>query len=152
MGPSDGVPPDGTSSQHSLMMQITLERFAYSPWGTFGRLYLPEFRCYTVERPWLGNKPRESCIPEGAYGLRRSRFNRGGYTAYEVLDVPDRSLIKIHIGNTMDDVIGCIAPGKHLGWVAQKWAVTSSRLAFRDFMRAMENAEHGSIIISFSKP
>lgn len=81
--------------------------------------------------------------------MHLGRFNRGGYPAYEIEDIPGRSLIKIHVGNTIDDVIGCIAPGRHLGWVAQKWAVTSSRLAFRDFMRAMAGAEHGSIIVSF---
>ena len=121
--------------------RILLERFAYTPMGAFGRLMFPEFQCFTVERPWLDNKARESCIPEGEYALRLGMYNRGGYQAYEVMGVPDRDLIKIHIGNSIDDVIGCIAPGKSLGYVHGKWAVTQSKVAFREFMTAMEEVE-----------
>jgi len=32
-------------------------------------------------------------------------YNRGGYPAYEVMGVPERTLIKIHVGNSIDDVI-----------------------------------------------
>jgi hypothetical protein len=120
---------------------VLLERFAYSPFGVFGRIMLPEYECYTVERPWLANRPRVSCIPEGRYRLRLGTFNRGGYPAYELLEVPGRSLIKIHVGNTVDDVIGCIAIGKSLGYVDRKWAVTGSRKAYREFMNTMETLQ-----------
>ncbi len=121
------------------MEEIKLERFAYTPHGVFGKILIPEFQCFTVERPWLDNKPRESCIPEGVYPLVLGTYNRGGYPAYEVMNVPNRSLIKIHIGNTIDDVVGCIAPGKALGFLERKWAVTSSSKAFKEFMQAMNN-------------
>ena len=116
-------------------MRVELERFAYTPMGTFGVLSMDEFRCFTVERPWLNNKPSVSCIPRGIYTVKFGRFHRGGYNCYELLDVPGRSLIKIHVGNTMDDVIGCIAVGKGLGYVNDLWAVTSSRKAYDEFMR-----------------
>lgn len=128
--------------------EIQLERFAYTPYGVFGRLMFPEFQCFTVERPWLDNRPRESCIPEGEYDMVLGRYNRGGYAAYEIVGVPNRSLIKIHIGNTMDDLLGCVAPGKALGWVENKWAVTSSRVAHTEFMEAMGSAERGRIRIT----
>ncbi len=131
---------------------VTLERFAYTPYGAFGKLMMPEFECYTVERPWLDNKPRESCIPEGEYGLKLGMYNRGGYAAYEVMDVPNRSLIKIHVGNTIDDVIGCIAPGKALGYLEKKWSVSSSRKAFKEFMRAMDGVERSTLRITQYKP
>jgi hypothetical protein len=54
--------------------RIVLERFAYTPIGSFGRLMFPEFQCYTVERPWLDNKIRESCIPEGEYALKLGMY------------------------------------------------------------------------------
>ena len=63
------------------MKKVLLERFAYSPMGTFGVLTVDDFECYTVERPWLDNKPRESCIPEGVYRLELGMYNRGGYPA-----------------------------------------------------------------------
>lgn len=117
---------------------MTLTRFAYTPVGTFGRLYLPEFQCYTVERPWLDNRVKESCIPEGRYRLMRARFHRGGYDTYEVIDVPGRSLIKFHIGNTMHDVLGCIALGRQLGYVDGTWAVMSSARTFHDWYAVAE--------------
>jgi len=135
-----------------MIDEVILERFAYSPHGTFGRLIIPEFECFTVERPWLDNKPRESCIPEGEYPLILGRYNRGGYAAYEVKDVPNRSLIKIHIGNTIEDVIGCIAPGKSLGYLEKKWAVSSSRKAFTEFMHAMEETQQSRILIRQYRP
>ncbi len=132
--------------------KVILERFAYSPFGVFGKLIIPEFECFTVERPWLDNKKRESCIPEGKYTLKLGTFNRGGYEAYEVMGVPDRSLIKIHVGNTIDDVIGCIAPGNALGYLERKWGVTSSKKAFQEFMEAMKGVEKSTIHIVQYKP
>ena len=131
---------------------ITLERFAYSPFGVFGKLMIPEFECFTVERPWLDNKPRVSCIPEGEYKIQLGIYNRGGYEAYEVMDVPNRSLIKIHIGNTIDDIVGCIAPGKALGYLERKWAVTSSKKAFQEFMGAMNGIEESTLRITQYRP
>lgn len=132
--------------------KIILERFAYSPHGVFGKLIFPEFECFTVERPWLDNKPRDSCIPEGRYKLKLGMYNRGGYPAYEVMDVPNRSLIKIHIGNTIDDIVGCIATGKALGYLERKWGVTSSKKAFKEFMEAMSDVEESVLHITQYKP
>jgi len=95
----------------------------------------------------MDNKPRESCIPEGSYKLKLGEYHRGGYPAYEVMDVPNRSLIKIHIGNTIDDVVGCIAPGKALGYIERKWAVTGSKKAFGEFMDAMGGIQESTIDI-----
>ncbi len=131
---------------------IILQRFAYTPMGTFGKIMFEEFECFTVERPWLDNKARESCIPEGTYPLKLGMYNRGGYPAYEVMDVPGRSLIKIHVGNTMDDIIGCIAPGKSLGYVGGKWGVTSSKKALQEFMKAMGEIELSTLNIIQFKP
>ncbi len=132
--------------------KVILERFAYSPFGVFGKLMIPEFQCFTVERPWVDNKRRESCIPEGKYTLKLGMYNRGGYQAYEVMDVPGRSLIKIHAGNTIDDIVGCIAPGKALGYLERKWGVTSSKKAFQEFMEAMKEVEESVIHIVQYKP
>ncbi|MAO23839.1 MAG: hypothetical protein Unbinned3818contig1000_29 [Prokaryotic dsDNA virus sp.] len=129
------------------MKKVILERFAYSPMGAFGVLTVDDFKCYTVERPWLDNKARESCIPEGSYRMQLGMYNRGGYPAYEIMDVPDRSLIKMHIANNIDDILGCIGFGLELGCVDKKWAVTNSKRAMNDFMAAMEG-QSGEIIIT----
>lgn len=66
---------------------------------------------HTVEKPWRQNLPNVSCIPNGVYEAERSFFNRGGYKAVEILGVPDRTDILIHVANRAEDVSGCIGIG-----------------------------------------
>ena len=132
-------------------MKIQLERFAYSPFGTFGIWSMPEFQCFTVERPWLDNKENVSCIPEDQYTMVPARFNRGGYDTYEIAPIEGRIEIKVHIANTMNDVLGCIGLGLDLGWLRGKWAVLNSRSAFMAFMKVMDNAAHADLTITFTK-
>ncbi|MFT0140767.1 DUF5675 family protein [Alcanivoracaceae bacterium MT1] len=142
------------------MGELTLKRFCYSPMGTFGRLELPSgAELFTVERPWVGNRTRESCIPEGWYPLRMrdsgvvSRSTGGEYSrGWEVCDVPDRTWIMIHPGNTKDDLLGCIAPGLGLGNVAGKWAVTSSRDAFRRLMGELAAGDEWGLRVTQFRP
>lgn len=113
---------------------IILERFAYTPVGTFGVLRFGDFQCYTVERPWLNNQPRVSCIPEGNYNLvwfNGPRFGRtvafdGGVVSPLPRPGAVRSSVLIHAGNTMDDFEGCVGLGSTLGFVNNKWAVVNS--------------------------
>lgn len=133
---------------------VLLERFGYTPDGTFGKLILPMdenfdpdpllpnasnvgaggFECFTVEKPWVHNMPRISCIPCGEYKCMLSLFHRRNYPAWHVLEVPGRSLIKIHRANTMDEVRGCIALGIGTGYVDGRWAVTRSKDAYEEWM------------------
>ena len=129
-------------------MVVELERFAYTPMGTFGRLAVDALSCFTVERPWEHNEPFESCIPEGEYTLKRSSYHRGGYDTYEAVEVPGRSLIKVHVGNTMLDVLGCIAVGSALGFLNDLWAVKQSKLTFERFMETMDSVPEATLIVS----
>ena len=74
------------------------------------------------------------------------QYNRGGYPAFELFDVPGRSEIKIHIGNTSGDVSGCIAIGDKLGFIDKELAVLNSRKAFKKFMALMSYNEANIII------
>lgn len=124
------------------MSYIVLERFAYTPFGTFGRLIYNDFRAFSVERPWADNKPRESCIPEGKYQVQWYDSPKFGKTLAVVGETvslfPDnthaRSAILFHKANTMDDLLGCIGLGKSLGYMNAKWAITSSTLAMQEFL------------------
>lgn len=124
------------------METVTLQRFAYTPWGTFGRLVYGDFRAFTVERPWADNKPRESCIPDGSYTLQWYNSPKFGPTWAVIGDTvslfPEpgkaRAAILIHKGNTMDDVIGCIVLGSTLGFVNGKWAVLNSTSTVSQFL------------------
>lgn len=129
------------------MSEIVVQRFAYTPVGTFGRIFVPSFQAYTVERPWLDNKPFVSCIPEGDYQFVLGKFTKGNYAAYEILDVPGRTLIKIHIANVADDVNGCVGIGRGLGFMDDRWAVTHSKETYWDMMGAMDGVRRGQIRI-----
>ena len=120
---------------------LKLERFAYSPVGTFGTLWLPENEIlYTVERPWLDNQKRISCIPEGNYICLPRKYYRGGYDAIHITNVPYRSYILFHRANTMHNVEGCIGVGTQLGAIHNLWAVLNSRNGF-DLLMAWAREE-----------
>ena len=83
---------------------------------TIGRLYcMDEFMCYTIERPWLDNQRRISCIPKGTYPLFTKEYGRF-YDRYN-LPIPilgstdPRSEILIHPANYAKDLAGCIGVG-----------------------------------------
>lgn len=89
---------------------MVLERFAFLPDCTMGRLLFDGQEVFTIERPWLGNKPFESCIPDGHYTLKPfsgTRFK----DVWELKHVPGRSAILIHAANWAFQLHGCIAPG-----------------------------------------
>ena len=130
----------------------TLARFAYTPHGTFGVLAYRDFQCYTVERPWFDNESNVSCIPEGPYTLELSRYNKGGYASYEIMNVFRRTDIMIHKGNSIVDVRGCVATGKALGFIGGKWAVSNSGDAYEEWMEAMEGVKSTGLIVSQYKP
>jgi hypothetical protein len=95
---------------------MKLVRFAYLPTGTLGRLYsaLPGgVQLFTVERPWSGNAPYVSCIPEGQYALR-PHSSPHWPEVLEVVSVPGRTAILIHPANAPAELQGCIAPNMEL--------------------------------------
>ena len=124
---------------------LTLTRFWYDDACTVGRFSLPSgIHLFTIERPWLNNERGISCIPEGVYRCWPRRFFRGGYDAYEVIDVTGRSHILFHVANWAHDVRGCIGVGS--GFDPGKRMVTASRIGFGKFMEEMEEEEFGLTI------
>ena len=121
---------------------IELIRVEQSKDGVFGVLKIDsEVCCVTLERPWLDNKPNISCIPEGVYQCRKVKSPKFGDTV-EVLNVPDRTNILFHVGNTINDSLGCILTGKSFGSITKKRGVQSSRDAFVFFMKKLEGVEY----------
>lgn len=113
-------------------MDGELTRFAYLSGCTLGRLRFGGLELATIERPWIpdpdgpGGAARISCVPDGAYQVQP--WNSGKFAdAYILVNnalgvylqpglIPPgqrwgRSAILIHPGNTVQDVIGCIAVG-----------------------------------------
>lgn len=144
-------------------MKLVLKRFAYTDNYTRGELYVGEDTFQTVEKPWFRNEyapggtPFESCIPDGSYRLRG--FTRPSGDKAFILSNPDhgvyedeshlpsvgrgRYLILIHPGNTVDDVVGCIAPGM----TGSADAVWDSRKAMAMLLTKLEGYEHELLIL-----
>lgn len=141
------------------MSNFELVRFANSPHGTFGRLRLGDAEWFTVEKPWNNNVPQTSCIPAGNYAVKSSMFyggdgpgGRPDYPCYEIIGIPGRSLIKVHMANIADELLGCVAPGKELGWIKNRWAVVRSREAFDELMTVGAKMQPASIAIRWDVP
>ena len=109
---------------------IELIRFGLFKDRTIGRLIYEGDVFYTVERPWLDNQQNISCIPTGTYQLGRVNSPKFGPRTWEIQDVPNRSNILLHAGNTQNDVSGCLAVG--LGVFGQLQGVSTSRQAIEN--------------------
>lgn len=130
-------------------MHLKLTRFAYLKDCTVGRLNVGGTLFFTIEKPWAGNQAFGSCIPEGFYHIERyssAKFR----DAFEVVDVPERSKILLHRGNTADDVSGCIAIGELHTIYNDQHRVTQSRLAFERLKRLVGNNDLTLTITHFS--
>ena len=129
---------------------ITLHRY-YTPHGTWGELTGPNgFHCVTMENPWLGNKRRESCVPEGIYKMRLRqstivrRTSGGMYSeGWEICDVPGRDFIMVHPGNFVRNTDGCLLVGRDMTIDGGQLMVTHSQATFQRFMAALAGpADH----------
>lgn len=134
------------------MSDLLLERFAFTPeFGTFGTIRVGDFWWYTLEREWANNQPNISCIPEGIYTIKKDWFytsDNDAYPCYQIMDVPGRTLIKIHVANIATQLKGCVALGVDLGWYKGMWSVSHSKRALNQFMAAMDGAETAELKIT----
>lgn len=88
---------------------------------------------YTLEEPWMHNQRGISCIPAGDY-LCTPHTGLKFQDVWRLNDVPNRTAILIHAGNTTEDIEGCILVGLEHGKLRNKHAVLRSRLAL-DILR-----------------
>jgi hypothetical protein len=63
-----------------------------------------------LERTWENNAPLVSSIPAGEYSAAIREDGRKGWRI-ELVGVPDREHVQIHLGNTPADSVGCLLPG-----------------------------------------
>ena len=116
---------------------------------TMGKLYAEdgELICTTFELPDRKNSVNVSCIPAGEYRLKMTVSPKYG-TCYKVIDVPGRTNILIHTGNTVDDTLGCILPCSSYGLLKDKHSSSnqlaglSSRVAYIRLMAVLEGENH----------
>ena len=128
-------------------MKLTVRRITEYQNATYGVLFIdgkPSF--VTLEDAWKGNAKQVSCIPTGTYKIVRHKSPRFGKT-YKVLDVPDRSEILIHAGNTHEDTQGCILVGLMFGVLGAQTAILSSRTAFEALMNELKDVKEAELEI-----
>jgi len=118
---------------------VTLERLAYLPFCTIGRLLAGNEAWATIERPWVNNEPNISCIPEGVYTCSKYSSRRFPRT-YQVDDVVNRSYILFHVANQASEVQGCIGLGKSISF--NDYRVVNSRIAMNEFIDFMSEREN----------
>ena len=85
---------------------------------TIGTLGFGEFRCLTLELPWMDNTRNISCIPAGEYSAKLYQSYKNGQVVL-IEGVPDRTFIEIHAGNFTRDIQGCILVGDSIKYLDQ---------------------------------
>lgn len=125
-------------------MQVLISRFyiSQSRLSITGSLDLDgRFLCYTLERgPAVPDHPP---IPAGTYHCLKTKSPHLGYITPELMDVPGRSGIRIHVANHWYELEGCVAVGLEVtqGWTGPDGrtagAVWQSRAAFDNLMKKL---------------
>jgi hypothetical protein len=115
-------------------VHLTLLRISQSEQGTFGVLRdgaIPF--AVTLEEPWRDNQPTISCIPLGRYTCKRVESPKFGGT-FEVTNVPGRTHILFHKGNTTDDTHGCILVAEEFAGTNATPMIASSKRGYDELM------------------
>ena len=128
-------------------MTLELVRLTEDDGATLGILIVNNWPSLSVlENAWRGNRRGESCIPKGTYKMQLHHSPKFGKT-YHILDVPERSEIIFHSGNTPKDTKGCILLGMGFRRFDGQAGIDRSKKAMEKFLTIMGNAPHGTLII-----
>lgn len=96
-------------------VNVSIDRMALFDDTTLGLLSVEgEPVCWTLEDAWRANRISVSCIPDGSYELvphDSEHFHSVWRVTVGGKDVPGRTGILIHAGNSVDDTLGCILVG-----------------------------------------
>ena len=138
-----GVKSTKLISSNLGKINLLLIRDTFTEESTIGELFLNGERfCDTLELPYRDNQRSISCIPAGEYKVRlrlpRESATRN-YIHLIVKDVPNRSHILFHIGNTAKDTRGCILVGQG----TQQDIVHNSTLAMDLLIKEIINLGEG---------
>jgi hypothetical protein len=128
---------------------MLLNRFLDDGTVTFGELQLDDATpiAVTLELPWKDNEHNVSRIPAGTYVAKRFQSPHLGYELFQLQDVPERSGVDIHKGNTVKDTNGCILLGTKRGVLDGEQAILGSTAAFAKFMDLLEDQDEITLVI-----
>jgi hypothetical protein len=100
----------------------------------------------TLERPWADNQQNVSCIPAGRYRCRKLRSPKFGST-YEICDVPGRTHVLFHAGNTIEDTAGCILVGEEFSGTWDAPMLVSSQRGFGELIKYLDGLPEFDVVI-----
>jgi hypothetical protein len=134
------------------MIELVLLRVGSSEQGTFGVLRHGQVPfALTLEDPWNDNQVRLSCIPAGHYVCQGVLSPKFGMT-YEVKDVPGRSHILFHAGNTIEDTQGCILVGEEFAGTWMEPILAHSKRGFAELLSYLDGLSRFGLTIKDSPP
>lgn len=119
------------------MKRVKISR-TYYPFCTTGELVCDDFKCKTLELPYIRNQTGISCIPEGVYQCKKINSPSLG-ECVEIMDVTGRLYIRIHAGNYTSQIQGCVLLGEAHKDINHDGVpdVTNSRKTLKAFMDYM---------------
>lgn len=125
------------------MKTALLTRTRTGDTGTFGRLEIMGQTFATAELPERNNEPCRSCIPAGVYECRWIFSPHFNSMRYEIMDVPNRSHVLLHVGNHAGDTRlgfktdsdGCVLVGEDHADIEGQPGVCRSKDAMMAFER-----------------
>lgn len=139
-------PKGSPLSQH----YITVLRYIDDGQTTLGLMFLQgKFFAYTLEDTHQDEKIHGNTrIPQGVYPLELNRNLTGLTQTYrnrfswfdfhvEIKNIPNFSLVYIHIGNNHVDTMGCILIADGVNAADSQKMITHSRLAFERFYKTL---------------
>lgn len=119
------------------MKELILKTVGQSWRGTFGVLVNQEVPfALTMEQPWKDNQENISSIPAGRYLCRRVDSPHFGNT-FEITEVPERTHVLFHKGNTLADTRGCILVGEKFDGTFEHPFLAESKHGYDEFMMMM---------------
>lgn len=128
------------------MKTVIIKRVAYTHYGTFGVMIIDGLPKYvTLEDPWMDNERNVSCIPIGVYKAKVVKSPSKGLKVWELQNVPDRTHIQIHIGNSQFDTDGCILIGSSFSSASP--VIAKSWIAFTSFMHSLAKHDKLEVIV-----
>ncbi|WP_265822521.1 DUF5675 family protein [Geovibrio ferrireducens] len=130
------------------MKTVEIQRLEQTDTHTLGVLMIDGIvTAMTLEDPDNGNQRNISCIPAGEYEAVRHTSPKFGET-FHVQNVPGRSEIIFHAGNTHNDTRGCILLGARPSYNAKgERFISDSRIAMSSFLERLKGENRIKVII-----
>jgi len=103
----------------------------------------------TLERGWLNNASRVSCIPVGDYDLVYEYSDKFKTKLWEIKGAPGRSECKFHVANFWKDLEGCVSLGFYQMDINKDGLLDnlSSKAAVKMFHWILRNETKAKLII-----